>query len=67
MYWLEVTLNMPTNYLDDEYELWSYKRRLRYLNDEMRYYIEVIQMLEREMESYRNLIYDYAVEEQDWR
>ena len=58
---------MPTNYLDDEYELWSYKRRLRYLNDEMRYYIEVIQMLEREMESYRNLIYDYAVEEQDWR
>ena len=58
---------MPTNYLDDEYELWSYKRRLRYLNDEMRYYIEVIQMIEREMESYRNLIYDYAVEEQDWR
>ena len=49
----------------DEEELWMYKRRLKYLNDEMRYYIEVVQMIEREMEQYNNMIHDLVVEMQD--
>ena len=47
-------------------ELKQLKGYLKLLNQDMRYYINIVQEIEREMEDINRLIHDIVVEDQDY-